>query len=100
VAEIYRHFGWVFDDETRARTERWQARQPAQHQPARSQATQHQPAQHQAAQHQAAQHQAARGHAEPGGRHSLARYGLTGPQVDEAFARYAEFARANKVRLE
>jgi hypothetical protein len=80
VAEIYRHFGWVFDDETRARTERWQASQPAQHQPA--------------------QHQAARGHAEPGGRRSLARYGLTGPQVDEAFARYAEFARANKVRLE
>jgi hypothetical protein len=80
VAEIYRHFGWVFDDETRARTERWQASQPAQYQPA--------------------QHQAVRGHAEPGGRHSLARYGLTGPQVDEAFARYAEFARANKVRLE
>jgi hypothetical protein len=70
VAEIYRHFGWVFDNETRARTERWQARQ------------------------------AARRRAEPGRRYCLARYGLTAPQVDAAFARYAEFVRANKVRLE
>jgi len=70
VAEIYRHFGWVLDDETRARTERWQARQ------------------------------AARRQAEPRHRYSLARYGLTEAQVDAAFARYAEFVRANKVRLE
>ena len=70
VAEIYRHFGWVFDDETRARTERWQGRQ------------------------------AARRRAGPGHRYSLARYGLTAPQVHAAFARYAEFVRANKVRLE
>jgi len=70
VADIYRHFGWVFDDETRARTERWQARQAEQRQ------------------------------AEPRHRYSLARYGLTAPQVDAAFARYAEFVRGHKIRLD
>jgi hypothetical protein len=79
VADIYRHFGWVFDDETRARTERWQARQ--------------------AEQRQAEQRQAERHRAEPRHRYSLARYGLTAPQVDAAFARYAEFVRGNKIRL-
>jgi thioester reductase-like protein len=74
VAEIYRHFGWVFDDETRARTERWQGRQPA-------------------------LGLGGRRLGEPGRRRSLARYGLTAPQVDAAFARYAEFVRENKVRL-
>jgi len=43
---------------------------------------------------------AARCRAEPRDRCSLARYGLTAPPVDAAFARYAEFVRANKVRLE
>jgi hypothetical protein len=90
VADIYRHFGWVFDDEARARTERWQGRQ----------AEQRQAEQRQAEQRQAEQRQAEQRRAEPGHRYSLARYGLTAPQVDAAFARYAEFVRGNKIRLE
>ena len=43
--------------------------------------------------------QAERHRAEPGHRYSLARYGLTAPQVDAAFGRYAEFVRGNKIRL-
>ena len=69
AAELYRHFGWVFDDDTRARTERWQAAQSVRRQ------------------------------AGPGHRYSLAHYGLTAPQVDAAFARYAEFVTENKVRM-
>jgi thioester reductase-like protein len=60
----------AFDDETRARTERWQDLQ------------------------------AERRQAEPRHRYSLTRYGLTAPRVDAAFARYGEFVRGNKVRLE
>ena len=37
---------------------------------------------------------------EPRYRYCLTHYGLTAPQADAAFARYAKFARASKVRLE
>jgi Sulfotransferase family len=67
--EIYRQFGWTFDDQTRTATERWHAGQ-------------------------AARRQAQRRH-----RYSPSAYGLTGNQVDEAFSRYAEFTRANKIRM-
>ena len=69
VEEIYRHSGWAFDEQSRARSRFWLAAQ------------------------------AARRRAEPRHRYSLEAHGLTAVQVDEAFSGYAEFARRNKVRL-
>ncbi|HEY6309695.1 MAG TPA: SDR family NAD(P)-dependent oxidoreductase [Streptosporangiaceae bacterium] len=69
VEEIYRQFGWTFDEETRVLTGTWQTEQ------------------------------AARRQAEPRHRYSLEEYGLTPQRVEGAFSRYAEFVQANKVRL-
>jgi thioester reductase-like protein len=67
--EIYRHAGWAFDEQTRSRMERWHAGQ-------------------------AAQRRARRRH-----EYSLSAYGLTEGQVEGAFSGYAEFVRANKIRM-
>jgi len=67
--EVYRQFGWEFDRETSALTERWHARQARQRQ------------------------------VQPRHRYTLGTYGLTARQVDEAFSRYAEFASVNKIRM-
>jgi hypothetical protein len=69
VEEIYRQFGWTFDEETRVLTATWQTKQ------------------------------AARRQSEERHRYSLEEYGLTPERVERAFSGYAEFARANKVRL-
>jgi thioester reductase-like protein len=69
VEEIYRHFGWTFDEDTRARTELWHAGQ------------------------------AARRRTEPRHRYTPEAYDLTATAVDAAFSGYAEFVRANKVRM-
>ena len=62
AAEIYRHFDWTFDEQTRARMEHWHAGQ------------------------------AARRRAELRHRYALSDYGLTEDQVDDAFCGYTEFA--------
>jgi hypothetical protein len=67
--EIYREFGWTLDEATLTEMEQWRARQ------------------------------AAGRRAESRHRYALADYGLSGAQVDDAFAGYLEFARANKVRM-
>ena len=69
AGEIYRHAGWTFDEQTRARMERWHAGQ-------------------------AAQRGAQRRH-----QYALPAYGLTEGQVEGAFGGYAEFAAANKIRM-
>jgi hypothetical protein len=68
--EIYRRFGWTFDDQTRARMEGWHSGQ-------------------------AARRQAERRH-----RYALSDYGLTEDQVDDAFSGYTEFTRAHKIRMQ
>jgi hypothetical protein len=69
AGEIYRHFGWTFDEQTRARMEHWHAGQ------------------------------ASRRRAERRHRYALSDYGLTEARVDDAFSGYTEFAAANKVRM-
>jgi thioester reductase-like protein len=67
--EIYRHFGWTFDEPAGAPMERWHAAQ------------------------------AERRRAERRHQYTLSDYGLTGDRVDDAFAGYTEFARAINVRM-
>ncbi len=69
AGEIYREFGWTLDEAARAQMSQWHARQAAGRRGER-------------------RHQ-----------YALADYGLSGAQVDDAFAGYLEFARANKVRM-
>jgi hypothetical protein len=69
AGEIYRHFGWTFDERTRTRMERWHAGQ------------------------------AGRRRTESRHQYTLSGYGLTEDQVDGAFAGYTEFARELKIRM-
>jgi hypothetical protein len=69
AGEIYRRFGWTFDDDTRARMEGWHAGQAAGRQ------------------------------AEERHRYTLSDYGLTEDQVDDAFSGYTAFTRASKIRM-
>jgi hypothetical protein len=63
AGEIYRHFGWTFDELTRTRMKHWHAGQ------------------------------AERRRTESRHQYTLADYGLTEDQVDGAFAGYAEYRR-------
>jgi thioester reductase-like protein len=69
AADIYQHAGWTFDEQSRARMERWHAGQ------------------------------AARRRAERRHQYALPDFGLTEDQVEGAFGGYAEFTRANKIRM-
>lgn len=62
--QVYRRCGWTLDDQTRAKTRRWHARQTAQRA------------------------------GEPTHRYSLDRYGMTADQLDAAFTQYTAEGRA------
>ena len=69
VDQIYQRYGWTLDDETRARTRRWNAQQ------------------------------AANRTGESTRRYSLDRYGVTADQVDAAFADYLRFVERTGIRM-